>query len=169
MSEKFFNEFFSWYICFFNFIPGQIGRTIRGILFRPFFAQAGADLTVEREVIISKPYNIKLGHHVGFNYGCIIDGAGGITIGNNVLIAQYCSLVTAQHLYAKEELVNTQPWTTQPIVIEDDVWLAANVIVTPGVTIGRGAVVGAGAVVTKDVAPYTIVAGVPAKFLKNRN
>jgi hypothetical protein len=56
----------------------------------------------------------------------------------------------------------------KPVVVEDDCWLGINVVVMPGVTIGKGAVVGANSVVTRDVAPYTIVAGVPAKMLKKR-
>ena len=61
---------------------------------------------------------------------------------------------------------HTQPGRACPVVIEDDVWLAARVVVLKGVTIGRGAVVAAGAVVTKDVPPYTLVGGVPAKFIR---
>ena len=61
---------------------------------------------------------------------------------------------------------HTQPGVARPVVIEDDVWLSARVIVLKGVTIGRGAVVAAGAVVTKDVPPHTLVGGVPAKFIR---
>lgn len=61
---------------------------------------------------------------------------------------------------------HTQPGVARRVVIEDDVWLSARVIVLKGVTIGRGAVVAAGAVVTKDVPPHTLVGGVPAKFIR---
>ncbi len=168
ISEKLFNEFFAWYTQLLNIIPGQIGSTLRGLLIKPFFAQAGNNLIIQNGVVISFPQKISLGDNVGFNNGCVVDGVGGITIGNNVLIAQYCSLITAEHCFNKDTLINAQPWTIKPIVIEDDVWLAANVIVTAGVKIGRGAVVGAGAVVTKDVEPYSIVAGVPAKLIRMR-
>jgi len=88
-----------------------------------------------------------------------------VQIGDRVGIAQRVTLVTASGVpFAKIRPILGS--IVGPIVIEDDVWIGAGVIILPNITIGQGAVVGAGAVVTKDVPPWTIVAGVPARPLK---
>jgi len=88
-----------------------------------------------------------------------------VRIGNRVGIAQRVTLITASGVpYSRiRQILGSQ---VGPIVIEDDVWIGAGAIIMPDITIGQGAVVGAGAVVTKNVPPYTIVVGVPAKPIK---
>jgi putative colanic acid biosynthesis acetyltransferase WcaF len=87
-----------------------------------------------------------------------------ITIGANVVISQKTSLYTASH-----DITSVQnKWISAPIVIEYQVWIAAEAFVMMGVTIGEGAVVGARAAVFKDVEPWTVVGGNPAKFIKKR-
>lgn len=113
--------------------------------------------------------HITIGNHVTVNPFCLLYGHGGLTIGDNVLIASHTTLIPANHGFDDPNtLIRLQGETRQGIVIEDDVWLGTHVSVLDGVTIGRGAVVAAGAVVTKDVAPYTIVGGVPARVLRQR-
>jgi acetyltransferase-like isoleucine patch superfamily enzyme len=87
-----------------------------------------------------------------------------IRLGNNVVINDDCILLTASHD------IDSPDWrqTRAPIVIEDQAWIATRAIVLPGVTIGRAAVVGAGAVVTKDVPAFHVVAGNPARTIKER-
>lgn len=100
-----------------------------------------------------------------------IRAAGGrIIIGNNCLLSQQVTIVSSNHGINREKLIIEQPWCTEQsdIVIGDDVWIGAQSVILPGVTIGDGAVIAAGAVVTKDVEPYSIVAGCPAKLLKYR-
>lgn len=87
-----------------------------------------------------------------------------ITIGDNTTISQGAYLCTASHDITDP----LNPLITAPIVIEDQTWVAAHAFIGMGVTIGQGAVVGARAAVFKDVAPWTVVGGNPAKFLKNR-
>ena len=89
---------------------------------------------------------------------------GGIYIGDDVLIGHNACLLTLNHAKEPENRADMYP---APIHIGDQAWLGSNVTVLPGVTIGEGAIVAAGAVVTKDVAPNTIVGGIPAKFIKN--
>jgi len=91
-----------------------------------------------------------------------------ITIGNNVLIGPNVVISSASHNvdYRIRNRDNDMDITGAPVVIEDNVWIGANVTVMPGVTIGRHSVVGAGSVVTRDVPPDTIVAGVPAKVVR---
>ncbi|MHB1701292.1 MAG: CatB-related O-acetyltransferase [Acidobacteriaceae bacterium] len=99
-----------------------------------------------------------------------IRAAGGIRIGANCLIAQSVSIISSNHSTALGAPMTSQPARTDKlgVVIQDDVWIGANAVILPGVTIGTGAIIAAGSVVTSSVADYTIVAGVPAKFLKAR-
>ena len=107
--------------------------------------------------------NITFGKNVFINSGCKFQDQGGITVGNNVLIGHNVVLATLDHnicVSKRAELFAAL------IVIEDNVWIGANVTVTSGVTIGKGSIVAAGAVVTKDVPEYSIVGGVPAKVIR---
>jgi acetyltransferase-like isoleucine patch superfamily enzyme len=103
--------------------------------------------------------------------GCyaVIGAGGGIAIGNHVRIGQAVNMHSESHVIADAaRLIDDQGVTYQGIVIEDDVWIGSKATLLDGVTIGQGAVVGAGAVVTRSVAPYTIVAGVPARAIGRR-
>lgn len=92
-----------------------------------------------------------------------------ITIGAFAQIAAYCYIVGANHGYSRRDIpIMEQGLVGGPISICDDAWLGTHVVVMPGVTIGKGAIVAAGAVVTKDIPPYEVWGGVPAKFLKDR-
>jgi acetyltransferase-like isoleucine patch superfamily enzyme len=95
---------------------------------------------------------------------------GPITIGNNVIFAQNIVASALNHEYRDiaTPIVN-QPILTAPIVIEDDCWIAANAVITSGVTIGKHSVVAAGAVVTKNIPPYSVAVGNPAKVIKQYN
>ena len=87
-----------------------------------------------------------------------------IRIGNDVRIAAHCMMVSANHRFDDpDKPIRAQGLRYAPIVIEDDVWVASRVNIMAGVTVGRGSVLAAGAVVTKDVPPYSIMAGVPAR------
>lgn len=101
-------------------------------------------------------------------YVCMA-GPGNITIGNNCLIASHSSLYANNHVFSDPDtIIDEQGVTTEGIVIEDDCWLGTGVRVLDGVTIGRGSVIGAGAVVTKDIPPYAIAVGVPARVVAKR-
>ncbi|QPK94737.1 sugar O-acetyltransferase [Actinomyces sp. zg-332] len=108
--------------------------------------------------------NIEIGREVFINSGCKFQDQGGITIGDRVLIGHNVVLATLNHPQPVSRRQNLIP---KPIKIGNDVWIGANATVCPGVSIGQGAIVAAGAVVTKDVLPNTVVAGVPAKLIKN--
>jgi acetyltransferase-like isoleucine patch superfamily enzyme len=97
-------------------------------------------------------------------------GGGSISIGKKCILSQHINIVAANHLIKKDQMMIDQEWDKEKnfVVIGDDVWIGTNVSIMPGVRIGNGAVIGAGSVVTKDVEPYAIVAGVPAKVLKYR-
>lgn len=109
--------------------------------------------------------NITIGNNCVLNREVYLDGRTGVIIGNNVNISFQCCILSLHHDH------NHPHFTSIGDVVEirDHVWLGARVTILPGVTIGEGAVVAAGAVVTKDVAPYTVVGGVPAKPIGMRN
>ena len=107
--------------------------------------------------------NITIGKNVFINACCCFQDQGGITIGDGALIGHRVVLASINHGLPPDERHGNYP---APIVIGKNVWIGSGAIVLPGTTIGENAVVAAGAVVTKDVEPYTVVAGVPAKVVK---
>lgn len=107
--------------------------------------------------------NITLGKDVFINSGCHFQDQGGITIGDGSLIGHNVVLATINHDLEPE---NNRKNHYAPIMIGDHVWIGSNASILPGVIIGDWAVVAAGAVVTRDVPPYTVVGGGPAKVLK---
>ena len=93
---------------------------------------------------------------------------GPVEIGSHVNLAQGITVTALNHNFGDtEKRIDEQGVSTNPVTIEDDVWVGANAVILPGVTIGNHCVVAAGAVVTKDVPPHSLVAGVPAKVIKN--
>lgn len=95
---------------------------------------------------------------------------GPVTIGNNVIFAQNIVASGLNHEYRDvDKPISMQKVMVSPIVIEDDCWIAANAVITSGVTIGKHCVIAAGAVVTKNIEPYSIAAGNPAKVIKRYN
>lgn len=97
------------------------------------------------------------------NSGCRFQDQGGITIGDDVLLGHNVVLATLNH---DPVVARRSSMLPAPIVIGDKVWIGANATVLPGVTIGKGAIVAAGAVVHRDVPPFTVVGGVPARILR---
>lgn len=126
--------------------------------------------------IISGPNNISSFLHIGKNtyigeLNNIRASGGHIIIGNNCLISQHITMVASGHNFRKGTLIVNQGWNVDKrnIIIEDDVWIGANSVILPGITIKQGAIIGAGSVVTKDVPPFAIVAGNPAQIIKYRS
>lgn len=120
---------------------------------------------IGRDCLIFRPDLVVIGNNSRIHWGCLLDGRRGITIGERVHISFSVKILTLQHDLDDPEYKAIGG----PVVIGNRVCLNTNAIVLPGVTIGEGAVVAAGAVVTKDVEPYAIVGGVPAKLLRWRS
>lgn len=114
---------------------------------------------------IRKPNKIFIGRGTVVGYNCELDGRMGLHIGENVNISSDVKFYTLQHDYNSSDFraVGAQ------VIVEDYVWVSVCAIILPGVTIGKGAVIAAGAVVTKDVEPYSIMGGIPAKKIGERN
>lgn len=136
----------------------------RRFLLRLFGAQIGRGVNILPSCKIWQPWNLTMG-----NYSCLSEkvdcySVDKIFIGAQVVVSQGVFLCCASHDISSPIM----ELTYKPITIKDNAWIAAGAFVAPGVVIGEGAVVGARAVVTKDVAPWTVVAGNPAKFIKER-
>lgn len=113
--------------------------------------------------------SLKIGNNVGVNHYCFIGVRGDIVIGDNVIFGPRVSIFSEDHNFSDPKTpIKHQGVTKSTTVIGSDVWLGAGCMVMSGVKIGDGCVIAAGAVVTKDVEPYSVVGGVPAKFLKKR-
>ena len=112
---------------------------------------------------------LRIGDHSNVGPYSYIGCSGFISIGNNVMISPRVSIYAENHVFdATDATIKSQGVQRKTVVIEDDCWIAANSIVLAGVTIGKGSVVAAGSVVSKDVPPYSVVAGVPARIIKSR-
>ncbi|ADB39845.1 acyltransferase [Spirosoma linguale] len=132
--------------------------------FRVF--ELGIQSTVEDYSVINNGVgDIQIGDFCRIGIGSVVIGP--VSIGAHVILAQHVVMSGLNHGY---EDINTpirlQPVTTQPIVVEDECWIGANSVITAGVKIGKHSVVAGGSVVTKDVPPYCIVAGNPARIIK---
>lgn len=115
--------------------------------------------------------HIEIGHGCFISHGVVIRSSGGceIKIGNNVLIGPYVVIRSQNHQYDNPNiLIKNQGHKGGQIIIEDDCWLASHVTVTSGCKIGKGSVIGANSVVTKNIAPYSVAFGSPAKFIRKR-
>lgn len=145
----------------------------RGELLREMLGSCGENVTVQQPVSILYGKHASVGSDVFINGGCTLQDSARITIGDRVVIAPDVKLYCGEHAVDA-----TQRWkrdasgvlklvtTTRPISIGSDVWIGGGVTVLPGVTIGSNVVVGAGAVVTRNVPDNCVVAGVPARVIR---
>lgn len=134
-----------------------------GIL-RLFGAKLGSNVNIYSSALIYYPWNLEVGNDSSIGEWALIYNLGPVCIGARSTISQRAHLCAGTHDYRNPELPLMKP----PIVIGDEVWVCADVLIGPGTTIGRGAVLAAGAVVSKDVKGWSVVAGNPAKFIKTR-
>lgn len=124
---------------------------------------------LNKHCIFTNPHKIFIGNRVFINAGCYFESQANITLMDDVIIGYGATILTTNHRFQDKKMsIWNQGVICEPVVIENDVWIGARAIILPGIRIGKGAVIGAGAVVTKDVSPYTVVAGVPARELKKR-
>ena len=109
--------------------------------------------------------DVTIGDYTRIGIHCTVIGP--VCIGNHVNLAQGITVTALNHNFTDaNSMIDEQGISTKPVIIDDDVWIGANAVILPGITIGRHVVVAAGAVVTKDVPPYSLVAGVPARVIK---
>jgi acetyltransferase-like isoleucine patch superfamily enzyme len=138
---------------------------------RPWCLTFGSYCQLEHQVHIKATTDesrIEIGSRVFVGFNCEFDISERLHIGDDVLIAPGCFITDHNHRRSAAQTIASQGCECRPVVIGDDVWLGAHVVVLPGVSIGNGAIVAAGAVVTHDVPAMTIVAGVPARSIGMR-
>ena len=155
-----------WYVAnllLFKYSPKPCHRWRASIL-RMFGATVGNGTHIYPKVIIWAPWNLILADQCGIANYVNLYSQGKIVIGRRVVISQGAYICTGTHDYTKIGF----PLTTKPIIIHDFAWVAAEVFIHPGITIGEGAVIGARSVVTKDMPPYMVCSGFPCKPLKER-
>ena len=113
--------------------------------------------------------SITVGSNCSINDYTTLLGSGVISIGNDVRIAAHTVIVAGDHIFSDPDMpIRLQGVLPKPVVIEDDVWIAANVCILGGVRIGKGSVIGAGAVVTRSISPMSIAVGNPARVIRTR-
>lgn len=127
--------------------------------------QVGDNCVVEQPLFCTYGYNTTVGDNFFLNVDCKLLDSGKITIGNNVFIAPNVCLITEEHaMNVKQRLAGLE--YTHPINIGDNVWIAAGVLVLPGVTIGENSVIGAGSVVAKDIPANSLAVGNPCRVIR---
>jgi len=144
-----------------TYIPSH---TLRNLIWRLSGVSMGKNSTLHTGVRVFDPRQIKIGEGTIIGYGCFIDGRDSVTIGSHVDMASEVMIYSQEHdIHASDFHA-----VSGKVEVGDYVFVGPRAIILPGVTIGEGAVLAAGAVVTKDVEPYTIVGGVPAKAIGPR-
>jgi acetyltransferase-like isoleucine patch superfamily enzyme len=128
-------------------------------------AKLGKDVVLYSGFEVRCPWKLVIGDGTTVGHKCILDCRGGITIGSNVNFSSEAAIWTAQH----DPQSPTFAIKVAPVVIEDRAWISFRATVLPGITIHQGAVLAAHAVATKDVPPYVLAGGVPAKVIGPRN
>lgn len=142
---------------------------LRRLLYKGLGARIGAKAVFHFRTEIRGPWALTVGRGSIIGDNAILDAQNGLRIGNNVNLSSNVSIYTLQHDHRDPLFRAPDPERRKMSVeIDDRVWLGSNVVVLPGVHIGEGAVCCAGCVVTKDVAPYAVVAGIPARQVGER-
>ena len=145
------------------------GHRLRYVYWKNLLGYIGEDVQFFEKVKILGPARIHVGDHARITSHVVLDGRGGLAIGQYTQVGFQSVVLTYTHRYQDpDKPIIHQGMEGQPVAIGRDVWIGARVLVLPGVTIGDGAIVGAGSVVTRDVPAGAIVAGNPARFIRHR-
>jgi maltose O-acetyltransferase len=150
------------------FRPFPWGGYLRNALARQMLEACGTGVNIERGCHIGDGRNIRVGDRSGIGINAEVYPY--VTIGNDVMMAPDVLLITENHRFDDISVpMNRQGYSGyREIVIEDDVWIGQRAVILPGVRLGKGCVVGACAVVSRDVPPYAVVVGNPARVVKSR-
>lgn len=157
-------EIILWYNGLLKLIPNQIGCKSR-VLFFPY--KQGFSVKIWGFVHIDFLSNLKIRDNISPNRGCVINAADGVCIVSDTLIGLNVTIYTKNHNFKNTNiLIREQDYNRAKVIIGDNVWLASNVTILPGVRISDGIVVAANTLVNKDITEKGIYAGIPAKLIK---
>ncbi|MDO8480286.1 MAG: acyltransferase [Nanoarchaeota archaeon] len=164
------------YLCYYllygvvKYLPTPLGEPLRFAVLKLFLRRLGnSSMRIRDGVTIHYPERVSIGEHVTLNEWVNIDGMGGVTIGDWTRVGHRVSLLSADHGFAKKDIVTAkQKMSASPIVIGENVLINAGAMILRGVKIGSGSVIGAGSLVIRDVPEHVVVMGVPAKIVKRR-
>ena len=150
--------------------PGEFGFYLRQRYLAGHLKACGNNLKVHEGVRIRNPHQLSLGHYVNIGVNNILQAAGEITIGNDVLLGPDVKIWSTNHVFAdSHKPVRDQGYEFKPVVIGNNVWIGSNVFIMPGAVIGDGCIISAGSVVGAKILPeYSIVAGNPARKIGSR-
>jgi maltose O-acetyltransferase len=149
--------------------PKPLMSNLRAVFWRHYMKELGEGSRISYQVKINTPDRISIGRNTHVTNRVILDGYGGLTIGDDSLIGFESIIMTHTHQHQDIETpIHLQGFYDKAVQIGNDVWIGTRVIVHPGVTIGDGAVIGSGAVVTKSIPAYAVAAGVPARVIGKR-
>jgi len=162
-----YNESWGWLIkCLIALAPPvDFGAKWRGLVYKPFLKSCGKSFMVPWRTHIFNPNKLTVGDNVYLGYNSYY-GQGEIEIHDDVLIGPFVSVTATNHLFSEKAHFRNSKYEEAKIIIKKGCWIGAHVIILAGVTIGEGSIVAAGSVLTKNVLPYSKVAGVPAKCIK---
>lgn len=148
---------------------GNIGLVIRYALLKNLALHVGDNVSIQPDVYLFNVQELSIGDNVSIHPMTYIEAYGGVTIGNDVSIAHGTTIMAVTHDFEDKSIpIKDQGITGLPIIIEDNVWIGAKATILGGNSLGTGSIIGAGSVVTKNVEPNAVVAGVPAKKIKER-
>jgi maltose O-acetyltransferase len=147
---------------------GAVARRVRGALARHMLDECGVDVNIEKGARFGSGKGVRVGNRSALGLDCLVIGP--LVVGDDVMMGPRCCMLGSSHNTASTGVpMNQQGFLPdRAVVIEDDVWIGANVTVLPGRTIGRGSIVGAGSVITRDVPAYSVVGGNPAQVVASR-
>lgn len=161
---------YSYFLNIFYLLMEPLPSFTRKLIFKFVFKKIGKNCLLDYKTYFRYPSRISLGDNVTINRDCalyasyFVDNVE-IRIGNNVALSPHVRIFTATHDYSTLNLEDI----AASVIIEDYAWVGGGAIILPGVTIGKGAIIGAGSIVSKNVEPYSVVAGNPARKIKDRN
>ena len=150
-------------------VIGPVCNALRVLCVKGMFKRCGRISTIDRHAYFGMGQDIEIGDYSGIGARCVVPG--NTIIGKYVMMAPEVHIVNNNHRIDNPDIPMGKQGSDldhPPTIIEDDVWLGVRCILTPGHRIGHGSVVAAGAVVTKDVEPYSIVGGNPARLIRKR-
>lgn len=153
----------------FGLVPTTFGVLLRGAAFQMLSRRCRGFAWIQPHVVIVHADRIEVGRNFAVNSHTYLNGIGGLTIGDDVLIGSSVTISTGMHpIDGHAPAVIARQSIPRPIIIEDDVWIGAGVVLVPGIRLRKGSVIGANAVVTGDTEEYAVMVGAPARKIRSR-